>query len=115
VAAKMVQQRLTRNDMEEFVAECKVMKNLRPHAHCVQFFGICDKPLCLVMEFCDNGSLYRLLHSDEQLSHSVLTSIIRGIDAGMFHLAAEGIVHRDLASRNILLDKNMQAKVSDCK
>ena len=31
----------------------------------------------------------------------------------MLHLTLEGIVHRDLASRNILLTKFLEAKISD--
>ena len=31
----------------------------------------------------------------------------------MIHLHAEGVVHRDLASRNILLDENFEAVIAD--
>jgi len=32
---------------------------------------------------------------------------------GMIHLAAEGVVHRDLATRNLLLDVNYNVKITD--
>eukprot|EP01117_Protostelium_nocturnum_P019044 TRINITY_DN8135_c0_g1_i2.p1 TRINITY_DN8135_c0_g1~~TRINITY_DN8135_c0_g1_i2.p1 ORF type:complete len:220 (+),score=68.57 TRINITY_DN8135_c0_g1_i2:44-661(+) len=38
---------------------------------------------------------------------------IMGIAKGMLHLHMEKIVHRDLAVRNILLSKHLEAKVSD--
>ncbi len=37
----------------------------------------------------------------------------QGIAAGMLHLAAEKIVHRDLSARNILLDSKLVPKVAD--
>lgn len=37
----------------------------------------------------------------------------KDIAAGMGHLHAEGIVHRDLATRNLLLDENMNVKITD--
>lgn len=36
-----------------------------------------------------------------------------GIARGMRSLASQGVVHRDLAARNILLDSNLEPKVSD--
>jgi len=40
-------------------------------------------------------------------------NIAKGIAAGMLHLHREGIVHRDLATRNILLGSGNQVKISD--
>jgi len=42
-----------------------------------------------------------------------LLKMARDISAGMGHLHAEGIVHRDLAARNLLLDENMNVKITD--
>jgi len=71
--------------------------------------------LCLVVEYVDGGSLDQLLLTKKNINIelSVVKQIIMGIAAGMYHLHAEGIIHRDLASRNILLTQNFQAKVSD--
>ncbi len=33
----------------------------------------------------------------------------------MHHLHVWGIAHRDIASRNFLLDENLNIKISDCK
>ena len=35
------------------------------------------------------------------------------IKLGMLHLSFEGIVHRDLATRNILLSSTLHSKISD--
>eukprot|EP01117_Protostelium_nocturnum_P019719 TRINITY_DN8614_c0_g1_i2.p1 TRINITY_DN8614_c0_g1~~TRINITY_DN8614_c0_g1_i2.p1 ORF type:complete len:201 (-),score=53.95 TRINITY_DN8614_c0_g1_i2:65-667(-) len=38
---------------------------------------------------------------------------ILGISRGVLHLHSEGVIHRDLACRNVLLDRGLEAKVSD--
>jgi len=100
--------------MAEFKSEAAVMKNLRPHVNVVQFLGITSSPqLCIITEFLDNGSLYQLVFSDSKIDANLLANIAKGISAGMLHLHKEGIVHRDLATRNILLGAGYQVKISD--
>lgn len=48
-----------------------------------------------------------------QLPEAQFFSLARGIALGMRHLAASRIVHRDLACRNVLLDKRGVPKISD--
>lgn len=39
--------------------------------------------------------------------------ILQGIALGMYHLHTENIVHRDLATRNVLMTSHYQPKISD--
>jgi len=98
---------------EEFFAEAEVMKKLTPHPNVTRLLGICSKPVCMVLEFVDNGSLSAWLASKNTLDDETKVSIAHGIAAGMLHLHKAGIIHRDLAARNILLTKEMVPKVSD--
>ncbi len=110
---------LDKLQLEEFEAEAALMKcvalhpfiirrNIRPHSNVVQLQGICTapgKPLCIVTEYCDKGSLFSYLHTKTplQVPFRMKLEIIKGIASGLLHLHMEGIVHRDLAARNVLV------------
>jgi len=113
VAVKQVHT-LSDSDWENFKGEAQLMSNLRPHSNVVQFLGITSTPsLCIITEFMDGGSLYSVLHSDAKIDMSMVQIWVQGIAAGMFHLHSEGVFHRDLASRNVLLNSGGQAKIAD--
>jgi serine/threonine protein kinase len=95
------------------------MLKIAPHANAACLFGLVLAPPALVLEFCDGGSLdqalgledpaHRRVFGDAECRHVAL-----GVARGMAHLHAARIVHRDLASRNVLLRLSpLTAKVSD--
>jgi len=100
--------------LNEFWREAEIVSHLRPHANIVSFFGVCTEPLCIVLEFMSKGALSRYLENKENIIdekrelHWMLE-----IATGMHHLALEGIVHSDLAARNVLLTNDLTAKVGD--
>lgn len=96
-----------------FIKECELMRNLRPHKHVVQLLGMVIDPPCIVTAYYSNGSLFDFLMSDAKIDVWSSVKIMKGIALGMSHLSHEGVVHRDLASRNILLDDSFEAVVSD--
>lgn len=51
-----------------------------------QFLGVCVDPLCIITSFCEEGSLFNLLQSKQEIPHKVLEKIVNGIVAGMLHL-----------------------------
>ena len=58
----------------------------------------------MVTEFAKHGSLSKCFETWEDtitLAHNV--AIMQQIAQGMEHLSAEGIIHRDLAERNVLV------------
>ena len=76
--------------------------------------GICKEPLSVVTEYLEGGSLCNYLEKDANpLNEENIFQLILGISRGMFHLHLENIVHRDLASRNVLLTSTLQPKISD--
>jgi serine/threonine protein kinase len=76
------------------------------------------KPRALVIEYCDRGSLDKLLRidngaSEQTLSTSEVWQLALGIARGVAHLHEARIVHRDLATRNILVSTPLIPKVCD--
>eukprot|EP01117_Protostelium_nocturnum_P008294 TRINITY_DN2962_c0_g1_i2.p1 TRINITY_DN2962_c0_g1~~TRINITY_DN2962_c0_g1_i2.p1 ORF type:complete len:1112 (-),score=374.17 TRINITY_DN2962_c0_g1_i2:72-3407(-) len=100
--------------MTEFLREVAILQRLRSHPNVVLFLGITVPPqnLSLVTEFCEGGSLYHYLRKNS-VSENQKNHFIEGIAKGMLHLHYEGVIHRDLAVRNILLTKHLDVKVSD--
>jgi len=96
-----------------FLEECTFMRKLQTHKNVVNFIGFCEDPLCLVTEYCENGSLKSLLDSNKPVDMGLKLRILTDVAAGMYHLQNEQIVHRDLAARNCLLTDNFVTKVGD--
>jgi len=110
---KMLMDNLLNKDPANFKAEASLMKSLRPHSNVVMLLGLCESPLCLITEFCSNGSLSTLLLSKADLNSATKYQITLGVTAGMLHLHSENVVHRDLAARNVLLTPDNVPKITD--
>jgi len=89
------------------------MKSMVYHENVIQLYGICVSPLAIVTEYLEKGSLWTFLKSKENLLPNVRHRIIVGIAKGMYHLHKCGIIHRDLATRNVLLASDMNPKIAD--
>ncbi|KAL6585444.1 copper transport protein ctr1 [Orobanche minor] len=104
---------------EDFLREVGIMKRLR-HPNIVLFMGAVTEPpnLSIVTEYLSRGSLYRLLHNHnakEVLDEKCRLSMAYDVANGMNYLHNHNppIVHRDLKSPNLLVDKNYTVKVCD--
>ncbi|KAK9288662.1 hypothetical protein L1049_017123 [Liquidambar formosana] len=100
-----------------FRQEVSLMKRLR-HPNVLLFMGAVTSPqrLCIVTEFLPRGSLFRLLQRNtsrldwRRRVHMAL-DIARGMN--YLHHFNPPIIHRDLKSSNLLVDKNWTVKVGD--
>ena len=114
VAVKVCQGTPSPQDLKTFRDETQLMMSLRPHRNVVQLRGVCDNPVCVVIDFVEGGSLEgRLNDKTKAVGWKQIFQWTQGIVAGMLHLHLEGIIHRDLAARNILLDGMDNALISD--
>ncbi|XP_059435861.1 cysteine-rich receptor-like protein kinase 10 [Corylus avellana] len=105
---------------EEFKTEMILVAKLQ-HRNLVRLLGFClhGEEKILIYEFVLNKSLDYFLYepaSQGQLDWSSRYNIIGGIARGLLYLHEDSrlrIIHRDLKASNILLDGDMNAKISD--
>ncbi|KAK4727383.1 hypothetical protein R3W88_032300 [Solanum pinnatisectum] len=105
----------------EFINEIGMISALQ-HPNLVKLYGCCieGSQLLVIYEYMENNCLARALFGrDNQrlnLDWATRKRICSGIAKGLAYLHEESrlkIVHRDIKSTNVLLDKDLNAKISD--
>ncbi|XP_061351364.1 probable LRR receptor-like serine/threonine-protein kinase At1g53430 [Gastrolobium bilobum] len=105
----------------EFVNEIGMISALQ-HPNLVKLYGCCieGNQLLLIYEYMENNSLARALFGKQDqrmhLDWPTRMKICVGIAKGLAYLHEESrlkIVHRDIKATNVLLDKHLNAKISD--
>ncbi|XP_022136558.1 probable LRR receptor-like serine/threonine-protein kinase At1g53430 [Momordica charantia] len=111
----------SRQGNREFVTEIGMISALQ-HPNLVKLYGCCieGNQLLLIYEYLENNSLARALFGPEEhrlhLDWPRRMKICLGIAKGLAYLHEESrlkIVHRDIKATNVLLDKSLNAKISD--
>ncbi|XP_072796531.1 non-receptor tyrosine-protein kinase TNK1 isoform X2 [Vicugna pacos] len=104
------------SELGDFLREVSVMMNLE-HPHVLRLHGlVLGQPLQMVMELAPLGSLHARLTAPPPtppLPVALLCLFLRQLAGAMVYLGARGLVHRDLATRNLLLASPRTIKVAD--
>ncbi|KAK3765701.1 hypothetical protein RRG08_026177 [Elysia crispata] len=113
----------------DFEREAELLTTFK-HENIVHLYGVCTEGenWMLVFEFMEHGDLHGYLRSRapdtvkirdpdqpevEVLTQPELLSIIKQIAKGLQFLTAQHFVHRDLATRNCLVGKDLTVKIGD--
>nr|XP_043626863.1 LEAF RUST 10 DISEASE-RESISTANCE LOCUS RECEPTOR-LIKE PROTEIN KINASE-like 1.5 [Erigeron canadensis] len=104
---------------KSFCNEILILSSLN-HPNLVKLYGYCSDPrgLLLVYEFVPNGTLSDHLHLEKkrclnwQLRVDIALQIATAIEYLHFSVVPP-IVHRDITSNNIFVDKDMMVRVGD--
>ncbi|XP_066397270.1 probable LRR receptor-like serine/threonine-protein kinase At1g07650 isoform X4 [Miscanthus floridulus] len=119
IAVKQLSSR-SKQGNREFVNEIGMISALQ-HPNLVKLYGCCTEgnQLSLVYEYMENNCLARALFVEQYrlrmdwgARHKICLGIARGL-AYLHEDSAIRIVHRDIKASNILLDKDLNAKISD--
>ncbi|KAM5575733.1 MDIS1-interacting receptor like kinase 2 [Rosa sericea] len=105
---------------KEFLNEVMALTEIR-HRNIVKLYGFCShsRHSFLVYEYLEKGSLFSILCNEEaakELHWSKRVNIIKGVAHGLSYMHSDvspPIVHRDITSKNILLDAEYEACISD--
>ncbi|XP_074338584.1 putative receptor-like protein kinase At5g61350 isoform X2 [Apium graveolens] len=107
-----------------FRTEIEMLSKFR-HGHLVSLVGYCHEwhEMILVFEYIPHGTLSDHLHQSFVIGHDTLSWIQRlriciGAAQGLDYLHTgtsihQRVIHRDVKSTNILLDDNLEAKITD--
>ena len=134
VAIKVLKEGASTQAKKEFFREANLMDTF-DHPNILKLLGVCidQEPLCMIFEFMELGDLNMFLRQNSPdrlagsnpslnrcgkpvkstLSTQQLVCMAMDIAAGLDYLAQNHFVHRDLATRNCLVSRNLQVKISD--
>ncbi|PIC27410.1 hypothetical protein B9Z55_019677 [Caenorhabditis nigoni] len=141
VAVKMLPEYADEMSKHEFLREISLMKTLGYHERLVNMLACVteSEPLCLVVEYCDNGDLLQFLRerckymmklddlginyhdppeNDNYDTNMIVTlkqllQFAVQISYGLEYLSQKGFVHRDVAARNVLVHEGTACKIGD--
>lgn len=128
VAVKTLKEEAEYEALEEFCKEVKVCVQFE-HDNVIRLLAVCTTATqkCMIFEFMDLGNLGELLRLSDPDSPShpgpdsqqiVITadmflSIVLQVANGLNYLAKLKFVHRDIATRNCLVDSKLTVKIAD--
>ncbi|XP_070567615.1 mitogen-activated protein kinase kinase kinase 7-like isoform X2 [Ptychodera flava] len=106
VAVKMIE---TEAEIKAFLVEVRQLSRVN-HPNIVKVYGACtEKPVCLVMEYADGGSLYNVLHNNPPIpeytaAHAMSWALQCAKGVTYLHgMKPKALIHRDLKPANLLL------------
>jgi serine/threonine protein kinase len=109
-----------RHFVDLFVTEAKTLVTLT-HGNIVPVYelGVIDDTYFIAMEYIDGPTLYRLTEAlarqdarmDPPLAAWICARVIEGLDYA--HRKGEGVIHRDLSPRNVMMSRDGDVKLVD--
>ncbi|XP_027368539.1 MDIS1-interacting receptor like kinase 2-like [Abrus precatorius] len=107
-------------NIKSFTSEVQALTEIK-HRNIVKLFGFCSHPRysLLVYEFLDGGSLDKALNKDTNAAifdWNRRVNVVKGVTNALYYMhhgCSPPIVHRDISSKNVLIDLEYEARISD--
>ncbi|XP_074032661.1 MAP/microtubule affinity-regulating kinase 3-like [Leptinotarsa decemlineata] len=115
VAIKIIDKtQLKPRSLHKLYRETKIMKML-DHPNIVKLFQIIEtrNTLYLVMEYASGGDMCDYLARNGSMKEDEARGKFRQLVSAVQYCHQKGIVHRDLKTNNVLLDRKMNIKLAD--
>lgn len=95
--------------------EISILRRVAGHPYIISLHDVFESTtfIFLVFELCRNGELFDYLTNVVTLSEKKTRYIMRQIFEALLHVHRMNIVHRDLKPENVLLDDNLNVKLTD--
>ena len=108
------------SNQKTFISEIRALTEIRHH-NIVKLYGFCSHPRhsLLIYEYLEGGSLVHLLNNEEQaktfdwIKRGNVVKDVANVLSYMHHDCSLPIIHRDISSKNVLLDLKCVAHISD--
>ncbi|CAL5190309.1 unnamed protein product [Lathyrus oleraceus] len=108
------------HNFNAFTNEVKALTQIK-HRNIVKLHGFCShtRHSFVVYEFLEGGSLDNVLRNDTQVTMfdwKKRVNVVKGVTNALYHMhhgCFPPIVHRDISSKNVLLDLDYAAYISD--
>ncbi|OHT06225.1 CAMK family protein kinase [Tritrichomonas foetus] len=108
------QQLLEQCIFDRFEREVRLMQSFRhPSLVAIEDVVYDQNLIYLVMEYCFNGELFQVIAERGVLDENTSRRIFAQISEGVAYIHSHNIAHRDIKPENILLDAEMNAKITD--
>ncbi len=113
-AIKVLDMRLTNDDMSDFLKEARIIAHLK-HPSIIQVleFGVEKNIPFLVMDYAPNGSLRARFPKGSRLTPEDIQPYLMQIASALQHAHDEKLIHRDIKPENMLLGINDEVLLAD--
>jgi serine/threonine protein kinase/Tfp pilus assembly protein PilF len=116
IALKLIKPEVAKDEkaVERFRNELKLARNIRHKNVCAMFdLGETEGAHFITMEYVRGEDLKGFIHRSGQLAIGTAVRIAQQICAGLSEAHKLGVVHRDLKSNNIMVDKDGNVRIMD--
>jgi WD40 repeat protein len=113
-AIKILHAQLASDDMDQFLAEARIIARLE-HPHIVRIldFGLDGKTPYLVMSYAPNGTLRQFYPRGKQVPLTSVVPTVKEAADALQYAHSQKLVHRDVKPENMLVGRRNEVLLSD--
>lgn len=105
---------INQKDYDKITTEITVHSQL-DHPNIIELIDYTQKinMVYMILEFAEKGTLFSYMNQEGKLSKDFIAKIFVQVCRAVEFIHGKGFIHRDIKPENILLDKDLNAKLSD--